>query len=91
MGKGYTQQDGMDYMKTFSPIAKMTTIRVLLTITAVQGWHLHQLDVNNVFLHADLNEEVYVQLPPSFVTSFPSKVCKLSKPIYGLKQTNKQC
>jgi len=60
MAKVFTQQEGLDFTKTFSPVAKMTSVKTLLAISVVRSRHLVQLNVNNTFLHGDLHEEVYI-------------------------------
>ena len=88
MAKGYTQTYGVDYQETFSIVAKLNTVIVFLSLAANLDWPLHQLDVKNVFLHGDLEEEVYMDIPPSYTTTSKTEVvCKLQRALYGLKQS----
>ena len=88
VAKGYAQTYGIDYSETFSPVAKMTSIRIFISLAAKNDWVLHQLDIKNAFLHGDLAEEVYMEQPPGFVAQGEyGKVCKLKKSLYGLKQS----
>ena len=88
VARGFSQTYGIDYDETFSPMAKMNTLRILVSCAANFSWKLHQLDVKNAFLHGDLQEEVYMEIPPGFGTSETmGKVSRIKKSLYGLKQS----
>ncbi|XP_072076868.1 uncharacterized protein [Arachis hypogaea] len=89
VAKGYTQIFGLDYGDTFSPVAKMTSVRLFLSMAAIHHWPLHQLDIKNTFLHGDLEEEVYMEQPPGFVAQGECSglVYHLRRSLYRLKQS----
>ena len=88
VAKGYTQVFGSDYYDIFSPVAKMTSIHLLLSMVAMSSWPLYQLNIKNAFLHGDLIEELYVEQPLRFVSQGESGlVCRLRRSLYGLKQS----
>ena len=85
--KGYAQKEGIDFNEIFSPVVRLTTVRVVLAMCAMFDLHLEQLDVKTAFLHGELEEEIYMLQPEGFAeTGKENLVCRLNKSLYGLKQ-----
>eukprot|EP00253_Pinus_taeda_P007745 PITA_07745 len=86
VAKGFSQVEGIDYTETFSPIAKMNSILLVLSLAASFKWEVHHMDVKSTFLHGDLHEEIYMEQPIGFIQTDSSLICRLKKSFYGLKQ-----
>lgn len=85
--QGYKQDEGINYDETFTPVARMEAIRILIAFAAFMGFKLFQMGVKSVFLNEYLKEEVYVKQPPNFeYVDYPNHMLKLDKVLYGLKQ-----
>ena len=90
MAKGYTQKDGIDYEETFSPIAMLKSIRILLVVAASLDYEIWQMDVKTAFLNGSLEEDIYMQQPEGFIARGQEHMaCKLQRSIYGLKQVSR--
>jgi hypothetical protein len=89
--KGFRQRKGIDFDEIFSPVVKMSSIHVVLSLAASLDLKIEQMDVKTAFLHGDLEEEIYVEQPEGFrVKGKEDYVCRLKKSLYGLKQAPRQ-
>ncbi|CAI7792852.1 unnamed protein product [Closterium sp. NIES-53] len=89
VARGFSQRQGVDYFQTFSPTPKMTTLRVLVHVTAQRHYELHSLDFSTTFFQGSLHEEIWLRRPPGFTGSFPvGTQWSLRRPVYGLRQAH---
>ncbi|KAE8718794.1 cytochrome P450 71A9-like [Hibiscus syriacus] len=89
--KGFQQKESIDFNEIFSPVVKLSTIRLVLKIIAAENLHLEQLDVKTTFLYGDLEEEIYMRQPEGFIEAGKKNlVCRLKKSLYSLKQAPRQ-
>lgn len=91
MARGFEQRNGIDYNEIYSPVARIETIRLMLALSIEEDLHVHQMDVVTAYIQGDLSNEIYMAQPPMFQEKSESqKVCKLLRPIYGLKQSGRE-
>ncbi|GKB43809.1 retrotransposon protein, putative, ty1-copia subclass [Tanacetum coccineum] len=90
VAKGYTQTFEVDYEETFSPVADIKALRILIAIVAFYDYEIWQMDVKTAFLNGYLDGDIYMVQPEGFVDpNHPKKVCKLQRSIYGPKQASR--
>jgi hypothetical protein len=89
--RGFTQRPGIDFSETFSPVVKPATVWTVLSLALSRGWPIHQLDVNNAFLHGTLSETVICAQPTDFEDSTHSRLCMLSQPLSLWTQASPSC
>jgi hypothetical protein len=88
VARGFTQTYGVDYNETFVPVTKLTSIRCILVLAALDDMEIHQMDVKTTFLNGKFEDEIYMEQPQGFVHQGGEHlVCKLHKSLYGLKQS----
>lgn len=83
---GYSQEYGIDYLQKFAPVAKMTTVRIILALATAQQWSINQMNVKNAFLHGKLHKTIYMKPPLGLSLSTPNEVCKLKRSLYSLNK-----
>jgi len=86
VARGFSQKYGVYFDETYSPVAKLTTVKVLISLAASKGWRLWQMDVKNAFLYGDLDKEIYMEQPPGWIVLILSLFVNVRKALYGLKQ-----
>jgi hypothetical protein len=90
VAQGFSQVEGLDFGETFTLVARLEAIRILLAFATSKGFKLYQMDVKSAFLNGVIQEEVYVRQPLGFMNpKYPDRVYKLSKALYGLKQASR--
>ena len=87
---GYAQVFGVDFDETYSPIARLTSLRILFAIAAQLKLRIHQMDVDTAFLNANITEEIYIQPPEGFPIRSNMNCFRLVKALYGLKQSPRE-
>lgn len=86
VARDFSQEYGIDYWETFTPMIRLDALRTMLTLAAIKNLNIQQLNIKGAYLHGDLEEEIYMLQPPGFEDK-TRRVCKLIHSLYGLKQS----
>jgi hypothetical protein len=89
VAKGYSQVEGIDFGDIFSPVAKLTSIRFILSVATAFDLEIDQMDVKTTFLHGDLEEEIYMNQPEGYVVKGKELACKLKKFLVWFRKITK--
>ena len=90
VAQGFRKKHGVDHFDTYTPVARIITIRLFVAIASSNNLVMHQMDVKKTFLYGNLEEEIYMIQPEGFIMKGKEqKLCKLVKSLYGLKQAPK--
>lgn len=88
VAKGFNQQEGIDFLETYSPVVRTATVRSVLHVATIMDCEIKQMDVKNIFLHDDLTDTLHMTQHACFEDNNKSDhVCRLNKALYGLKRS----
>ena len=89
VAKGFTQTRGIDFDETWSPVGRKSSLKLLIHFVMINRWSWRQMDVDTAFLNSVLHEEIYMAQPVGFEDG-STRVCRLLKSVYGLKQASRE-
>ena len=89
VAKGFTQTFGVDYDETYAPVSRLASLRTICAIAAQNDWPIHQMDVYNAYVNADIEEPIYMRQPLGYIKQSNQHVLKLKKAMYALKQSGR--
>ena len=89
VAQGFTQMFGVNYDKTYAPVSQLASLQTICAIAVQNNWPIHQIDVYNAYVNADLEEPRYMWQPPGYIEENDQHILKLKKAMYGLKESGR--